>query len=255
MMLKPMAADLHVHTVLSPCAEVEMIPPLIVSRAVRLGLELIAITDHNASLNVEAVIRAAEGSGVHVLPGMELQTREDVHLLCLFDTAAQSLAWQEEVFLRLPPLANREAFFGPQYVVGAAGEWRRTEKRLLAGSASMTLAEAVGGVHRLGGLAIAAHVDRPSFSVLASLGFVPEGLALDALEVTPRFVPAAGFKQWPELKAWPLVVSGDAHRLAEMQNRTVLRIAEPAVREIALALAGEAGRQAVVEWPHPPSLM
>src|SRR5512135_547637 len=82
-MLKPYLADLHIHTVLSGCAEVEMVPPLILRRAKRLGLTLIAITDHNACHNVEAVMEASLGTNVHVLPGMELQSREEVHLLCL----------------------------------------------------------------------------------------------------------------------------------------------------------------------------
>jgi predicted metal-dependent phosphoesterase TrpH len=86
--ISPLLADLHLHTVLSPCAEVEMIPPLIVRRARQLGLGLIAVTDHNAAANAEAVIRAARGTGLQVWPGMELQTREEVHLLCLFETLA-----------------------------------------------------------------------------------------------------------------------------------------------------------------------
>jgi len=101
-------ADLHIHTVLSPCAEVEMIPPLIVRRARELGLGLIAITDHNSAENVDSVQRAARGSGLKVLPGMEVQTSEEVHVLCLFDTLEQVLDWQECVFGSLPPLKNRE---------------------------------------------------------------------------------------------------------------------------------------------------
>lgn len=247
-MLRPFLADLHIHTVLSACAEVEMIPPLIVRRACRLGLGLIAVTDHNACANAEAVIRAAEGTGLTVLPGMELQTREEVHLLCLFDTVEQAMQWQDVVWGRLPPLANREEFFGAQYVVDAVGEWVRTEERLLAMSADIALEDAIAKVHALGGLAIPAHVDRPAFSLLANLGMVPRGLAADALEVTARFQPDAGFAQWPELRRWPLVVNGDAHRLNEMQNRTLLKVAAPTVRELHLAFRGEEGRKATVDW-------
>lgn len=223
-----------------------MIPPLIVERALRLGLGLIAVTDHNACANAAAVIKAAEGTGLHVLPGLELQTREEVHLLCLFDTVEQGKAWEREVQQRLPELANREEFFGPQWVVDETGEWIRTEERLLAASAAMTLEEAVAGVHALGGLAIAAHVDRPSFSLLTNLGFIPGGLAADALEVTGRFRLAEGFKQWPGLRLWPLVVGGDAHRLSEMTNRTLLKIEEPTVKEIRMALRKEKGRKTSV---------
>lgn len=247
-MLRPLLADLHIHTVLSACAEVEMIPPLIVRRARRLGLGLIAVADHNACANAEAVIRAAEGTGLTVLPGMELQTREEVHLLCLFDTVEQCLAWQGEVWKLLPPLANREEFFGAQYVVDAEGEWVRTEERLLAASADIALEDAIARVHALGGLAIPAHVDRPSFSLLANLGMVPPKLGADALEVTVRFQPEAGFAQWPDLRAWPLVVNGDAHRLNDIQNRTLFKVAAPTVCELSMALRGAEGRRVSVDW-------
>ena len=143
-------ADLHIHTVLSPCAEVEMIPPLIIQQAQLLGLTLIGIVDHNACLNAQAVIQAAEGTGITVLPGMELQTREEVHLLCLFDRMDAALQWQENVFQSLPKLKNNEEFFGPQYIVDREGEYIATEERMLAASSYFSLEEAVAGVHASG---------------------------------------------------------------------------------------------------------
>ena len=227
-----------------------MIPPLIVRQARRIGLGLIAITDHNACANAEAVIQAAAGTGLHVLPGMELQTREEVHVLCIFDEVSQCVEWQRQVFALLPPLANREETFGAQYVVDADGEWVRTEERLLATAADISLEQAVSGAHALGGLVIPAHVDRPAFSLLANLGFVPPDLEADALEVTSRFVPETGFAKWPQLERWPLVVNGDAHQLSEMKNRTLFKVESPSVREIALAFRGEEGRKVVVDWHH-----
>ena len=248
-MLKPFLADLHIHTVLSGCAEVEMIPPLILRQAKRLGLSLIAVTDHNACHNAEALLQAPAGSGIHVLPGMELQSREEVHLLCLFDTVRQCREWQDEVFRRLPPLANKEEAFGAQFVVDSEGEWVRTEERFLAGAVNIGMEEAVAEVHSIGGMVIPAHVDRPSFSLLSNLGRIPDSLKVRALEVTPLFVPRIGLEKWPQLKAWCLIVNGDAHRLREIQNRTLFKIAAPVVQEIDLALNGEQGRHVVVEWP------
>src|SRR5512143_1389353 len=101
-------ADLHVHTVLSPCADVEMIPPLIVEEALQRGIRLLAITDHNATANIAAVQKAAAaasaaaGTELTILPGMELQTREEVHVLCLFDKLEQAFALQQWVDARLP---------------------------------------------------------------------------------------------------------------------------------------------------------
>ena len=118
-------AELHVHTVLSPCAEVEMIPPFIVRTAVERGIHLIAVTDHNASANVAAVQQAAHGTNLTVLPGMELQTREEVHLLCLFDTLEQLAAWQATVDANLPDLENNIDYFGEQFVVDHTGDFIR----------------------------------------------------------------------------------------------------------------------------------
>jgi PHP family Zn ribbon phosphoesterase len=239
--------DLHVHTVLSPCAEVEMIPPLIVQRAIQLGLEVVAITDHNAAENVASVIEAAAGSGLTVLPGMEVQSREEVHLICLFDQVEQALDWQEQVFAALPNLENDEDFFGAQFVVDATGEYLYTEKRLLSVSTGLSMEEVVAGVQALGGIVLPAHVDRPSFSLIANLGFVPPGLAIAGLELSRCADPAELSRhlplRFPQTAGYGMVVSGDAHRLDEMTARTMFKVRFPSVAELALALAGKDGRR------------
>ncbi len=238
-----LTADLHLHTVLSACAEVEMIPPLIVRRARELGLQMLAVTDHNAARNVAAVTAAAAGTGITVLPGMEVQSREEVHLVCLFDTLEQVLAWQEQVFAALPDRENDEAFFGAQYVVDAEGEYVETETRLLSISTALSVEQVVAGARALGGIVIAAHVDRPSFSLVANLGFVPPGLEIAGIELSRRADPEAVLRRLPQLAGFGLVVSGDAHRLEEMTARTMFKVKAPVVAELALALAGSEGRR------------
>ena len=246
--LRPVWADLHLHTVVSPCAEVEMIPPLIIRRAQKLGLGLIAVTDHNTADNVEAVQLAARGSGVAVLPGMEAQTREEVHLLCLFDTLAQVLAWQQVVYSHLPALRNREDVFGAQFVVDETGEFVRMNERLLLTSASLSVEEVATGVRELGGMTIAAHVDRQAFSLLTNLGMIPPGLALSALEISRRLTLREAQLSFPQLQGWPIVTCGDAHRLSEMRADMLVTLRTPSVRELELALGGQDGRS-VKLWP------
>ena len=237
-------AELHIHTVLSPCASVEMIPPLIVRAALARGVTLLAITDHNASANVAAVQQAAEGTGLVVLPGMELQTREDVHLLCLFDTLAQMAAWQALVDECLPDLPNRAEFWGEQFVVDATGDFLRREPRLLLTAAQMTLAGACAAVLALGGLPLPAHVDRRAYGLLAQLGFVPAGLPVPGLELSRWCAPATALERFPQLTGYPLIQNGDAHELDEILGATVLRLAAPTVAEISLALRGQGERWA-----------
>jgi hypothetical protein len=231
-------ADLHLHTVLSACAEVEMIPPLIVQRARELGLELLAVTDHNAARNVAAVIAAAAGTGITVLPGMEVQSREEVHMICLFDQVEQALQWQEQVFHALPDLENDEDFFGAQYVVDASGEYLYTEKRLLSVATELSIEEVVAGVQGLGGIVLPAHVDRPSYSLIGNLGFVPPGLRIAGLELSRIADLAECGHRFPQTAGYGKIVSGDAHRLDEMTARTMFKVQCLSVAELALALAG-----------------
>jgi hypothetical protein len=240
--LRPYRADLHVHTVLSPCAEVEMIPPLIVRAAAECGLALLAITDHNASANVAAVQQAAAGSGVTVLPGMELQTREDVHVLCLFDTLEQCEAWQARVAGCLPNRPNDPEFLGEQFVVDATGDFVRREEQLLLTAADIGFDEAVLAVRALGGLAIPAHVDRSAFGLLAHLGFVPPGLPVEAMEISRFVTPGEARRRFPQMAGYALVQNGDAHRLDEIWADMSLTLGAPTVAEIRSALFGEEGR-------------
>ncbi len=213
-----------------------MIPPLIVRRALELGLDLIAVTDHNATHNIEAMQRAAAATPLIVWPGMEVQTREEVHLLCLFDHNAAAFAWQRRVDDALPARLNEAEHFGAQFVVDENGEFIREHTPLLLTSTAFSMEEVVTQVNALGGLVIPCHVDRPSFSLLANLGFVPPQLDVPALEISARLTVAQARAQFPMLGRWPLVQDGDAHRLSEMIARTRVSLAAPTIQELRLAL-------------------
>ncbi len=236
------AADLHLHTVLSACAESEMLPDLILERASVLGLDIIAVTDHNSAENAAAMIRAAENTGIIVWPGMELQSREEAHLLCLFDTLAQALQWQAIVYTSLPPLKNKPAIFGQQVMLAPDGEPIGYCDRLLATSSALSVDEAVAGVRGLGGLCIPAHVDRPMYSIIANLGFIPPELDIPGVEISHLLGPKEARARFPHLARYGLIADSDAHRLSEIRKRNTLKMAAPTVAELALALAGREGR-------------
>lgn len=235
-------ADLHIHTVLSACAEIEMFPDLILERAQVLGLGLIAVTDHNSAENAAAMLQAASGTGITVLPGMEVQTREEVHLLCLFDTLEQVLTWQGIVYGHLPRLKNKEETFGMQVVLDAKGQPSGKNERLLLTSTDLTLEETVRRVRQLDGLCIPAHVDRPAYSIIANLGFIPPNLDFPGVEISHLVKPQEARERFPELVRYALLANGDAHRLSEIGRRTTLKMEEPTVAELARALAGEGER-------------
>lgn len=240
--LRKFRTELHVHTVLSPCAELEMLPPLIVQEALNLGIQIIAITDHNASANIAAVQQAAEGTGLIVLPGMEVQTREEVHSLCLFDRLEQIDRWQSIVDDNLPGLENDAEYFGDQLVVDSEGEFIRRETRLLINSCSLTIEEAYNAVSSLGGLFIPAHVDRKAYGLLKNLGFVPQDIPFEALELSRHIKPREAPQIYPQLQGYTFIQSGDAHRLDELLGVNEFTLETPCIDEIRLALKRQEGR-------------
>ncbi len=215
-----------------------MTPSGIVAEACRKGVDVIAICDHNSAENVQAVAEAARDAAVTVLGGMEVTSREEVHLLGMFDDPASLMALQETVYAHLPG-ENDPSIFGEQPILNARDETVGHSSRLLIGASDLTLANLIERIHELGGLAIASHVDRPSFSILSQLGFIPENSGLDAVEVHRR-VP----ENLP--KDLAIVRSSDAHRRKEIGSRsTRLRLGHATVRELGLALLSSGGRTLV----------
>jgi len=242
----PVAADLHVHTVVSACAEVEMIPPLIVRRARELGLKLIGVTDHHSVENAQAVQQAARQYGIKVLPGMEVQTREEVHVICLFDELDTAENWQEMIWKYLPEASNREEHFGVQYVVDAQGGYVRTNTRLLQISTTLSFEQVVLLGEQWGGLALPAHVDRPKYSLFANLGMIPEGVELVGVEISRHVTAEEAHSRFPSLRGVGLLQSGDAHRLDDMINTTRLKVADLTLPELRKALLRQEGREVIL---------
>lgn len=240
-------ADLHVHTVLSPCADVEMIPPLIVQTALERQIDLIAITDHNASANVRAVQKAAQGTGLTVVPGMEVQSREDVHLLALFETVEVLEQWQLLVDDYLPELPNNAEYLGEQFVVDETGEFIRTEPRLLLTSTNFSIDRIFERVHALGGIVIPAHVERISYGLFPTLGLISEQWNALAFEISRHTTPEKAAAKFPALRPYPLIQSGDVHRLDEFLGTTVFTLHSRNLMEIRLAFQNIDGRSVCIE--------
>ncbi len=242
-------ADLHIHSCLSPCASLDMTPRAIVEMNIRNGVDLIALCDHNSAENVGAAMRAGRVRGLCVLPGMEINSREEVHTLAIFDTEEQALAMQEVLYAALKG-SNRPDIFGDQVVVNEFDEVEGFNDRLLIGAVQMDLYEVVRETHRLGGLCIASHVDRPSYSILGQLGFVPGDLELDALECSRNESPESLQKAFPRLEGRSpgFLTSSDAHEIDDIGTAASLfEIDSPEVHELALAFRGEMGRRVEIQ--------
>ncbi len=245
MKLRCFNADLHIHTCLSPCAEAEMTPMAIVRAAKAKGLDLLAICDHNSAENALAAKKAGVKEGLRVLGGIEVTTQEEVHVLGLFDDHDALRYMQRTVHPNLPG-ENDEAIFGEQLICAEDDSIIGRSGRLLIGATTLTIEQVVEAIHDLAGVAIASHIDRESFGVVGRLGFVPEGLGLDALELSPRAEPGEPWDSISRDCGVPLVRFSDAHRLSDIgEESTSFEMESASVRELAEALHSRDGRRVV----------
>ncbi len=246
-MLKKFRADLHIHTCLSPCADLEMTPSAIIRTALKKGLDIIAITDHNSAENVMAARKAAENTNITVLAGMEISSLEEAHILALFDNIEGIMKLQELIYKNLAPGRNDEKYFGEQVVVNEKDEVLSFNKRLLIGATTLSAQKIVNTIQSLGGLAVASHIDRDAFSIISQLGFIPGDLKFDALEISPNTSPEKAALVFAEYKSLAWITSSDSHYLKDLGQRTTIFIMnQPTLEEMKMALGNVDGRK--VEW-------
>ncbi|NLP48662.1 MAG: PHP domain-containing protein [Clostridiales bacterium] len=223
--------DFHIHSCLSACADDDMTPYNLVNMAKLAGLDIIALTDHNSCLNCPAAIRAGDLAGICVVPGMELCTQEEVHLICLFPHVEKALSFSQFVSRRLPQIENDPAIFGQQWVFDHSDRLIENSKLFLSGASSIGLHEAVGHVEALGGVCYPAHINRPSYSLLSNLGGLDESMRFKAFEACPRTDLNELYRAHPYLKKLHLLRGSDAHRLqdiADAANKINLQTCSPA---------------------------
>ena len=215
-----MKFDLHIHSCLSPCASLDMAPADIVRRACEAGMGGIALTDHNSAMNAPAFARRAHAAGLNCLFGLEIQTSEEVHTLALFDTVEQALDMTGWVYDAMPKRVNDPDTFGDQPILSADSdddEIANLEWRILAMGCRRTIPEASAQTHRLGGIYIAAHIDRPNFSTIATLGDIPAApdgsRFFDAIELSRTADDALWL---PRAAGYAVTRSSDAHNLDDV---------------------------------------
>jgi PHP family Zn ribbon phosphoesterase len=245
--MKDFRADLHIHTTLSPCGDLDMHPVNIVSRAVKMGLGIIGITDHNSTLHCELISRLAAEKEIFTLQGAEVTTKEEVHCLAFFENTDALNTFQKFLDESLPDILNIPELFGYQVQVDKDEKIVYEEPRLLVNALSKSIGEVEVYVHALGGLFIPAHIDRRKNSIYSQLGFLPENLNADALEVSKHSSTVEFAKAHPEIRGFSIIGSSDAHFPDSIgSNTTHFHLEEPSFAEIRMALHGEKGRRITV---------
>ncbi|MCK4359608.1 MAG: PHP domain-containing protein [Candidatus Cloacimonetes bacterium] len=244
-MVRRFVADLHIHTCLSPCGDLEMYPERIVEMALDKKIDIIGICDHNSAENVTAVINAAKAKKLTVLPGIEVTSKEEVHILALFGSKEDALKLQTIIYENLDG-ENDEEIFGPQVVVNETGEVLGFNNKLLIGATGLSIKRVIDLIHMLNGIAIAAHIDRESFSIIGQLGFIPEDLELDGIEISSRITYQEALNRFAEYWDYPFIHSSDAHFLEDIGSvTTTLLLKETSAEEIRKALRDMDGRSII----------
>jgi len=206
-------------------------------------MDIIGICDHNSSENSLAVMNAAKKMNINVIPGMEVTSKEEVHVLALFDEIENVLKLQEHVYENLPGQNDEEAF-GMQVIVNEKEEVLGFNNKLLIGATTIPLEEIIQIIHSFDGIAIASHIDRESFSIIGQLGFIPDNLELDALEISSRITFEEARKRYPN--DYPITCSSDAHYPDDIgKGFTSFLLKDGTVAEINKALKNKDGRKLV----------
>jgi len=230
--------DLHIHSDLSPCGDELMTPSNIVNMAFLKGLDAIAITDHNIGMNIEAAWNLSKERGIILIPGMELQTKEEFHSICLFRDLESFNKFQKFVLARLPNKKNNIEVFGSQHIYDSNDNIVGEYPLMLLNSVNVSIEEAFMEVEKLGGVLIPAHVDRDCYSIINSLGFIPESLDINAVEVTDLKKFNNTIRLFMD-KEYTVIQSSDAHKLENIFERKFkIKVCEMSLNGIIDSLRG-----------------
>jgi PHP family Zn ribbon phosphoesterase len=241
-------ADLHIHTVLSPCGDLEMSPANIVAKARETGLDIIGITDHNSTRHCKLIRALAQPEGIFVLMGAEVTTREEVHCLTFFENDDQLSEFQLYLEKHLPHIPNNIEKFGYQVVVDKDEQIIDEIEFLLISALDQSIEQVEQKVHSLGGIFIPAHIDRPSYSIISQLGFIPADLLIDGIEISAKCKVQSVVPFLSKQSEITIIKNSDAHYVEnigsafstfEMEHRTF--------SEIIKALHGILGRKVTIQ--------
>lgn len=244
--MKIFKADLHVHTVLSPCGDLDMSPGNIIRMAKKQNLDIIGITDHNSTRHGPLIKEMGAREGLFVLTGAEVTTKEEVHCLTFFENTDALNEFQKYLKKWLPLIKNKPNWFGHQVVVDEFENILDEEPYLLISGINQSISEVRAKVRELNGLFIPAHINRPNNSIFSQLGFLPEGLEPDALEIDARTTRSDVLKKYSEYERFTLLKDSDSHntsRIGAVYNQFLMK--ECSFEEIIMVLKRINGREVI----------
>lgn len=204
--------DLHIHSGLSPCGENDMTPNNIVNMAIIKGLDLISVTDHNTIENYPAIEAVSEKAGIKVIPGMEITTREEVHVLAYFNSYEDAKIISDKLYKTLPDIKNRTEIFGDQIIYDEMDNPKGNIEKLLINASSFSIKDIIEMVVKVNGIVIPAHVEKKSNGIIGVLGFIPEEYNFEFIEVKSKDYSNKFIKKYKK------IYNSDAHRLEDISE-------------------------------------
>ena len=210
--------DLHIHSCLSPCGDDDSTPSNIVGMAAIKGLDVIALTDHNSCRNTPAAKKTADEYGLIFIPGMELTTAEEVHVLCLFETVEAALDWDRFVYDKLLKIKNKSEIFGNQILYNTDDEIAGYEENLLINATSITFDEVLELVQKFGGIMIPSHLEKSSTSLISNLGMIPDNSEFKTVEVNHLDKLHELKRNHPYINDCRIICDSDAHQLVDIKE-------------------------------------
>ncbi len=244
--MKEFRADLHIHTVLSPCGSLEMSPENIIMSAKKKGLDIIGIADHNSTKQAVVIKELGKQHGIFVLCGAEINTKEEVHCLAFFEKEKELFEFQYYIDVHLPVIKNKPELFGDQVWVDEYGNILGEEERLLIVGLNQSIDEVADKVNDLGGIFIPAHVDRQRYSISSQLGFISSDLKVSALEVSRVSKLNSAYEKYSWIKNYPVITNSDAHVPEDIgAGYSTFLLNEVSFVEIKKALNNEGGRKII----------
>lgn len=232
--------DFHIHSCLSPCGDMDMTPNNIVNMAMIKGLDIIAVEDHNTCGNCRAVMEVGERNGLTVIPAMELNTKEEVHILCLFNDIEKAEEFSCYIYNNIPNIINKEEIFGRQIYMNSKDEVIVEEEKLLITASNIGVYDAASLCSEYNGIAIPAHIDKNSYSILSILGFITEDMGFSSYEISPRAIYSELLKEQKILKDKTIISNSDAHYLWDIAERErFIEIASISIKNVIEYFSGK----------------
>jgi hypothetical protein len=243
--MEKVKSDLHLHSVLSPCADLLITPGEIVKIAKEKNIKILALTDHNSAENAEVFEYYCEKNNILFIPAMEVETKEEIHILSYFPDLKTLKKWQDIVYENLPQKENDEDFFGPQIKCDFTDEYEEKITQMLAGAVNLGLEDTIKKIIELGGIAVPSHLDRKN-SIISQLGFIPPDLDFKTVEISKNISLENALEKYPQLSNFQIIKNSDSHYLKDIKAYHYLYLKDLNFVEFKKALKMVDGRKVIL---------